>query len=531
MFQKLYRHKGYIASLAGICLFLSYPKYNLFPLIFLFPFFINTLVKRCENFRQGFLWGFYTSFVIMLGGFYWVVFVLHEFGYLPWWIACLMYLGFCGFGALNFPLYTGIAAELRRRFQLDSLTSPHLELWHALGLPALFTFVEFCIPKLFPWVVGHSLYRAVWLTQIVEITGCTFLTFSIFSLGSLAALAIDNKIEKRPLPKPVFWAIPASLWLLSIGFSAWRLSQPLPEKHIQVALIQANIGSLEKVQAKHGVMDKVRSVLDSYERLTEEAMKRKPRPELLVWPETAMPFQLQMPTTVFARELQSKVLQWGVPLITGGYAVSPYDFTHEYNSAHLLEPIGNLLHRDLYNKNILLAFGEYMPFGEWFPSLYQQFPEVGSFDRGKTQNAFTLKDGTRLGITICYEAIIPSFFRKVAKNEVNGVVNLTNDSWFGPTAEPYLHGAITIFRSIESRLPLMRVTNTGTSFTVDVHGRMSEMTPVYGEGILSSEVHMPAPAPLTLYVRFGDWFILVTTGLLVAFGVLFWRRNVSLSLR
>ncbi len=541
MLLKLFRNKFFTSILAGVVLFLAYPKYNLFPLIFLFPLFTHALVKQCRTFGEGFAYGFLTSFIIMLGGFYWVVYVLHEFGYLPWAAAGLMYLGFCGFGALNFPLYTGLATLAQRRWKLEELATPWLELWHALGLPALFTIVEYWVPKLFPWLMGHSLYRTLWMTQIAEITGCTFLTFCIFSLGSMGGLAFDrwlNQAEddrngktKKPLPRLIFWAIPLGLWTITISFSLWRLSQPLPDHLFTVALIQPNIGSLEKVEAKKGLVGKVRHVVDTYERLTESALRRNPKPSLIVWPETAMPFELEPPTTIFSRELLEKVIKWQVPLITGGYAASPFNSMREYNSAFLLEPVGDKLHRDLYNKNILLAFGEYMPFGEWFPSLYQKFPEVGTFEIGKVQNVFTLKDGIRLGVTICYEDIIPTFFRKVARNEVNAVVNITNDSWFGPTAEPYLHGGIAIFRAIETRLPLMRVTNTGTSFTVDSHGRMSELTPVYEEAVLTSTLHLPEVPPLTFYVRFGDWFILVCLAITAAFAVLFWRRNASLPLR
>src|SRR5262249_20726438 len=159
-------------------------------------------------------------------------------------------------------------------------------------------------------------------------------------------------------------------------FSLVRLNEPLPSKSMNVALIQANIGSLEKVAARRGIYSKVRHVINTYERLTDEAVQSKPKPDLIIWPETAMPFQLENTTSPYVTEIRDHVLQWKATLITGAYAASPFDRTRDYNSAYMLEPIGGgQIRQDLYNKNILLAFGEYMPFGEWFPILYEKFPQ------------------------------------------------------------------------------------------------------------------------------------------------------------
>jgi apolipoprotein N-acyltransferase len=162
---------------------------------------------------------------------------------------------------------------------------------------------------------------------------------------------------------------------------------------------------------------------------------------------------------------------------------------------------------DVYRKNILLAFGEYLPFADLYPPIYRYIPQVSNFEHGVTQNVFQLADGLRIGVTICYEAIVPSFFRKVASHDVRLIVNLTNDSWFGPTVEPYQHAALAAFRSIETRIPLLRVTNTGTSFTVDSVGHMSVQTPVYEEAILHGRVKIPTVAPRTVYLLWGDWFV------------------------
>jgi apolipoprotein N-acyltransferase len=504
MWVKLSQHKTWLALLTGISVFLAFPKYGLTPFIFFFPALLNQLARACPGFRSGFRYGFLCSFIIMLGGFYWVTYVLHEFGYLPWGVAGLLYLGFCGFGALNFPLYVGLLAWFDRRLTFGP---SQRAIWIAVGLPALYATIEFFVPKLFPWYAGHCLYDWPLAIQISEFTGSIFLTFAIFSVGSVLGAYAFSDARYPSSPKPWIVIFPAIFWAVIFVAGFYRLDQTVARRPLQVALVQANIGSLEKLDARRGMGNKLRHVLDTYHQLTEKALATTPRPELVLWPETAMPLPLNRGIE-YSREVKSWVSQWKVTLITGGYATRAEDLFRESNSAYLLEPHGPLVDQQIYHKNILLAFGEYMPLGETFPVLYRWFPQVSNFMRGNTQEPFILHDGFRLGVTICYEAIVPDFVRKVtADHHVNGLVNLTNDSWFGPTAEPYLHGSLAVFRAVEHRVPLLRVTNTGTSFIVDDRGRRSRLTPPFEPDVLVQKVEFPISPEPTLYMRFGNWFV------------------------
>jgi apolipoprotein N-acyltransferase len=115
MWEKLYRNKLLLSVLAGASVFVAFPRFYVFPLVIFYPLFTHMMVRRCERLKTAFLLGFLTSFIIMLGGFYWVIYVIHEFGYLPWVVAVLLYVGFCGFGALNFPVYSSAVFFLNRK--------------------------------------------------------------------------------------------------------------------------------------------------------------------------------------------------------------------------------------------------------------------------------------------------------------------------------------------------------------------------------------------------------------------------------
>lgn len=530
--QKIYNNtfltnRWVLSILAGVCVFLAFETFNWVPILLMFPLAFNASIRSARSTWEAFGLGFLTSLIIMLGGFYWVTYVIHEFGGIPWSISGLLFLGFCGFGALNFPVFAALAYFFNQRSHSAHASRSQLLLWYSIGTPALFTLIEWAIPKLFPWYIGHALYRQLWAIQICEFTGATLLTFIIYSLGSTLDYLLQNSpAHGKPMKRALF--IPGVLIALQLFIGFWclkhrsfALSAPL-----KVALIQANIGNLDKVQAKQGSLSRVDTVLSTYSELSRQALIQKP--DLMVWPETAIPLRMDIPSPR-QFEIHNLVKEFNIPLISGGYGSHSANPNREHNSAFLLDPSEGSLRTEVYHKNILLAFGEYLPLGEAFPVLYRMFPQVSDFARGHEQKAFTLSNGIRLGISICYEAIVPSFMRKVAQQKVQALVNLTNDSWFGPTSEPYLHGALTVFRSVEHRLPQVRVTNTGASFTVDHLGQMSNRSEIYRPEALIQTISPRAEQILTPYGEWGDWIIAVL-GILLGFLIFkTWRNRASVS--
>lgn len=506
MLNKLWQNNRALALLAGAANVLAFAPICLWPFIYLTPALLFIAVSRCKTAKEALLCGYLCSLVIMLGGFYWVVYVIHVFGYLPWWIASLGFLIFCGFGALNFPIFAWVAYRLHKPFKRHP--SNFLNgAWFLIFLPALFTVTEWTIPKLFPWAIGNTYYFLPLFIQISEITGASILSFSTAVAGGLLALQWTTP---QGLPWDKRWVtLPLALWIGILGFGWLRLSEtPVPTKKLNLGLVQANVGSLERLEASQGSVSLIQQILDRYRRLSEQSLSTTPTPDLLIWPETAMPFLLDVDYG-YAATLKQSVREWGKPLITGAYSqVRNQAFSGDYNAAVLLTPgTDGKLATQIYEKNILLAFGEYFPLGHIFPVLYRWFPQVSNFRWGTEQKIFVLENGTRIGMTVCYEAIVPTFVRKVAQNGIQVLVNLTNDSWFGPTSEPYQHAALSVFRAVETRVPLIRVTNTGTTLTIDRYGRMGERTPIYQPAFINAEVEYAEAPSTTVFIQWGNWFV------------------------
>jgi apolipoprotein N-acyltransferase len=172
-----------------------------------------------------------------------------------------------------------------------------------------------------------------------------------------------------------------------------------------------------------------------------------------------------------------------------------------FNSAFLLGPDSRILGR--YDKQQLLAFGEYIPWQQYLPFLRHISPTIGNLTPG-VGGIVTLPQGIGIGPLICYEDIVPALARRAVQQGAQVLVNLTNDIWFGDTRAPYQHRSLAAFRAVENRVYLVRATNTGLTSIIDALGREHASLPL---SQVRTQVHDIQPLRLaTLYTRFGDWF-------------------------
>ena len=191
-----------------------------------------------------------------------------------------------------------------------------------------------------------------------------------------------------------------------------------------------------------------------------------------------------------------------------------------FNSAFLVGPDARILGR--YDKQQLLAFGEYIPWQRYVPLLRYISPTIGNVTAG-AGGILRLPQGISIGPLICYEDIVPALGRQAVQQGAQVLVNLTNDIWFGDTRAPYQHRALAAFRAVENRVYLVRATNTGLTSIIDAVGREHATLPLYQTQTVVHDVHPLRLA--TLYTRYGDWFAQgcsVMAGLLLlGYG---WRR-------
>ena len=517
LFQQPAKKDILLACLSGILIIVSAPKLELTGCIW-FAFVPLFFALREKTPRQAFWIGFVLGAIVSLGGAYWVVHTLQEFGHLSLWLAIPIFLIFCTFYNFHFAIFTYIL----KRFPLS--------LPFIFWIPILFTAIEYLFPQIFSWHLGAVLYKKLWLIQTAELTGVYGMTFLIVLVNTfIFELILWIKKETDIFPKYAC-IITLTLMLFSSAYSYFQLSRyhellkNAPK--IRAALIQTNIGNLEKLQASKGYSGAVRHTQATNEQLVLKAAKT-PGLDLIVLPETAVPgyFTTDYPanqTEIF--ELASKA---DIPLVFGGYDKTDENPFRAYNSIFLISPHFQVLGR--YNKTHLLAFGEYLPLSQWFPAMKQWVPQISDFAHGTQPEVLSLTKELRFAPLICLEAIFPSFVRKFVKQGAQFIITVTNDSWFGDTSSPYQHRMLHVWRAIENRTPMLRVANTGITTFIDLTGKIRSETPLFQEKILIDEVGIIQNQ--TLYTKYGDVVAYVIIAMLILLYVLFYdaRQSIKMS--
>ena len=141
-----------------------------------------------------------------------------------------------------------------------------------------------------------------------------------------------------------------------------------------------------------------------------------------------------------------------------------------YNSLVVLDNNANLLGK--YNKNKLVPFGEFLPFENFLSKLGLKKITLGyqSFSSGKKRNLITINNKNFIPL-ICYEIIYSGKIKTIDQN-VNFIINISEDGWFGNSIGPDQHFAHSIFRAIEEGKNIIRSANNGISAFINPKGEV-----------------------------------------------------------
>jgi len=224
---------------------------------------------------------------------------------------------------------------------------------------------------------------------------------------------------------------------------------------------------------------------------------------LVVWPETAHPYAVPRDARRDSPGAASiRPVGFSGAILAGAITRGEGRF----NSVLAVDPTGWI--RGISDKVRLVPFGERVPFCPTLPWLEARLGTCG-LTPGRAPKVLTPDSELRVGVLNCYEDVLADQARVVTRQAPDLLANVTNDAWFGDTAEPHLHLAVSRFRAIEARRELVRSTNTGVTAHVAATGEVRTQTEVFQPGTLLVDVPLLDLGP-TLWVRAGDW---VTYGL------------------
>jgi apolipoprotein N-acyltransferase len=493
------------ALLSGLLYWLAFPGkadthwHGLLALVAIAPLWI-ALQNQAPRRAVGL--GVTAGATMNLAGFYWLLDMLRTFSGFPTPVCMLFVLLVCIYQGGRIGLMGWLYARATGRG------------WpRAPVFLGAFAASELLYPLLFPWYFAATTHSMPALSQTAELGGPILVGLVLVAANIALAEPLLARLERRALHGWTL-AAPAAAVGLTLAFSAWRIPQidrrAQASEPVHVGLVQGNMALIQK---REDPAEGLRRHL----RLTSELKARGV--ELVVWSESSVTFPV--PERSYKTMMRDKFARTlGIPAIFGGviYRVDP-DRERWYNTALSTDARGEITAR--YDKEYLLAFGEYLPFGEVIPKLYEWSPNSGKFSPGTTLDPMRVILGGvehRVAALICYEDILPTFTNKVVvASSPELLVNMTNDAWFGDTSEPWEHLALAQMRAIEHRRYLIRSTNSGISAFIDPVGRVMLHTDPFQLESRDAIVHFMHGS--TLYEAVGDipWWMVSAFLVLAAF--------------
>ncbi len=387
----------------------------------------------------------------------------------------------------------------------------HGPLLRALAGGCAWVGCEWLFPKLLGDTLGHGLADAETLRQVADLGGAAGISLLLILVNEALVLAQARwRAGARALLPPLLFA--ASVPLLMAGYGWLRVSalQSIAAEQfvsLRIGMIQASIVDYERMRREMGAFAVVRQVLDTHFALTRAAIEHH-QVDALLWSETVYPTTFGHPRSADGAALDREILDFvsaaGVPLVFGTYDL---DDAGEYNAAAFVEPHTGLL--GYYRKTYPFPLTEQVPAWLDGPTLRGWLPWIGNWQAGSGARVFPLRtaDGRQLQVLplICLDDVSPQLAIDGARLGAQAIIGLSNDAWFSANPDgARLHLAVAAFRSIETRLPQLRVTSNGLSAFIDPSGSVLARTAMGDRAVLAGEVPVRDP-PSTLMVRWGDW--------------------------
>ena len=515
------KHMIWIRVLASIGLGLvwafAFPTWNMVGFAWVAPACLIAISASSKG-KAVFGWAYLASWVHAATALYWLLNMPHLAAAIAGWLSLSAYV------ALYPALWGWICWLTLSKFK----NNPHseqpintLEWFRSLTLlnaqrlslsgAVLWVGMEWLVSHLFtgfPWLLlGASQLPWTPLAQTAAIGGIPLISFiMVWTSLSVGIGIVRTRIRT---PNPWKWMPDAALpvcVIIALNFYGYQRIQSIeasrPKDSIQVALIQPAFPQTLIWDSRED-----QSRFEDLLKLSEAALQLDV--DLLVWPEGAFPGNIDSFKPVW--DLLDRYQAW---LCFNGTDVDVETLSTDdptiFNAAFLMNPSGQL--KSIYHKRHLVMFGEHVPLDQWFPFLRMLTPIEQLFTAGKQPEVFHLPEkDVRFFPLICFEDVMP-YLSHEATQEIDYLLNLTNDGWFKESAAQIQHAGLASFRSIEMGLPMIRCGNNGLTCWIDPAGRRdgvgfaNDSLDIYGRSFRVAEIPKGWNVPATLYQRLGKHF-------------------------
>ena len=484
-----------LAGVLGALVTIALPPLHLWPALLVGFTGLVWILDGCADRKSAFFVGWWFGFGYFGLGLYWISFALLIEPERVGWMIPFVVLGLPAMLAVSVGLTTltvqllGVQGVARVVLLAGAWSCGEWLRGHAVTG--------------FPWnLIGYTAVASDALLQVVALIGIYGLGFIVVLAAAMPATLGDGAAQPTRIHR--YGPVVAAALMIIVAWmgGAVRLlgAQDDVVPDVNLRLVQANIAQHHKWQEERRRANLARYFQMSSQSGTDMTTH-------VIWPETAVPYFLARDPDL-ARAIGGLVKPGGM-VITGAPRTTAERKSplRVWNAVHAVAHGGEIV--GTYDKSHLLPFGEYVPLRSFLRHLGVERIAAGQgdFQAGEGATTLSLTGLPPVGILVCYEAIFPG--EVVGKAErPRWLLNLTNDAWFGHTAGPYQHFAMSRVRAAEEGIPLVRVANTGISGIADAYGRIVVQSTLGETTIIDAALPVSLDA-LTPYARWGDGGLLM----------------------
>lgn len=520
--RKFLSNKSILCIIAGILFGLSFPPIDLHFLVF-FAFAIYIYIVTSSTTYKKVIFRSYLIFVV-------------------WELIAISWIGLSGFSkpeyfmvigglltALLHPIVYLLPPTIIFFFAARNIKFKKYPELILIVLPPIwiaFEYLQTINELTFPWLsLAYTQTYNLSKVQYIDITGMYAITLWITIISILLFIGFrritfkkwelksKNSIALLVLILVIYFA-PDLYNMITSAKSEY--TNNFSDGKIDVAIVQPN-----KDPWKKWGTDQI-AITEEYTDLMQEAADGNPKPQLIILPETSLPYVLRMPMNAPKHGIiKSFVERTNIPVLIGAPDMIYYsdsdnvpvdarefsdgDKYDVFNTAILIEKDVKIDNYQTHDKFKLVIGSERMPYQDrliFLRDMIKFTVGLSNFQIGKDTVLFDLDGKYKFNTAICYESVFPEFFANYVDMGADFSVIITNDGWWGKMFGTYQHNQYATFRAIENRRWIARSANTGISCTIDPYGNMYDATEINERTIINSTIGIRKDK--TFYTKNGD---------------------------
>ena len=414
--------------------------------------------------------------------------------------------------------------------------------WSLFSVPSIWVFFEYLKQVWFlkfPFgIIGYSQYYWPRLIQIADITGVWGISWIIVFINLLLfrilTIILSGESKKKTRALFIYPAMIIAVFGLLLVYGSVRaaLLQYNPHTSLKVGFAQTLFHPKKKW---HDHWEEYLSIIeDQFQKLSGLDADLVLFPELTVERYLTLDRAIRIESNAEILNRLSKLArQSNAALLFGGIELKQQNKQIEkYNTTFLFSKTGDL--SGLYRKQVLVPFGEFYPFGNFLPGLKTYISETtdaAELMPGHNQTVFSVRnrknENLTFGVLTCFESGFGSLARRYAQKDVDFLVNVTNDYWSLSSIAMVQHAVMSVFRAIETRRPVLRISNGGFSCYVDEIGKYSSTIPLFRKGLMTARLRLLATPGRTAYTLLGDWFVLLCLLIVLSYPLILVLRKAG----